>query len=307
MGVLICVGDIHGHIQKLQRLWTNLRKEVGDEAFEEATVIFLGDYCDRGPDTRSVIEFLISLPHLHPRQKHVFLCGNHDFAFSAFLGVGTFSAPLEFTWEAFKSNEHREGWWSADEFYQTMHVQGRRWAGFMDGLPNPAKGTTYRGSIYDSLPTFLSYGVPHGHPDLKKVVPEAHKRFLEDLVWMHEEVVSIGDTEKGDVKLIAVHAGLEKTKSVKEQLELLMNRDVTLPRIEPLSGRRNVWEIPSELLETNTLLVSGHHGVLYMEGNRFIIDESGGLEHRPIAAIVFPSRKIVRDADNLKASKHNDY
>lgn len=46
-------------------------------------------------------------------------------------------------------------------------------------------------------------------------------------------------------------------------------------------------------------MVSGHHGKLHVEGSRLIIDEGGGYEDRPVAAIVLPSMKIIRDTDVL--------
>lgn len=45
-------------------------------------------------------------------------------------------------------------------------------------------------------------------------------------------------------KLIAVHAGLEKGKGVEEQILRLKARDTSIPKVEALNGRRNVWEIP---------------------------------------------------------------
>lgn len=45
-------------------------------------------------------------------------------------------------------------------------------------------------------------------------------------------------------KLIAVHAGLEKGKDLKEQLKLLKARDTRVPKVEALSGRKSVWDIP---------------------------------------------------------------
>lgn len=54
-----------------------------------------------------------------------------------------------------------------------------------------------------------------------------------------------------------------------------------------------------ELTEKPTIVVSGHHGKLHIDDLRLIIDESGGLESNPVAAIVLPSMKIVRDIDNL--------
>ncbi|KAH9329474.1 hypothetical protein KI387_001582, partial [Taxus chinensis] len=266
MGVTVCIGDIHGFIDKLERLWRNLERHLGSLAFAEARIIFLGDYCDRGPHTAKVIDFLVALPSRYPLQKHVFLAGNHEFAFAAFLHLLRLPPPpssLAETWKEYQKNEEREGWWSGPGF-QEMHVQGRRWAGTIRDGFNIIKGTEYQGSIYDARPTFESYGLTHGHPDLIKVVPEKHKIFLKDLVWAHEEdEVDTGDPEIGCTKLVAVHAGLEKTKSIEGQMNILYNRDPTFPRIEALSGRKNVWDIPLELSEKKIILVSGHHGTLH--------------------------------------------
>lgn len=51
--------------------------------------------------------------------------------------------------------------------------------------------------------------------------------------------------------------------------------------------------------EKGTVVVSGHHGRLHMDGLRFIIDEGGiAPEVNPLAAIILlPSIKIVRDTD----------
>lgn len=46
-------------------------------------------------------------------------------------------------------------------------------------------------------------------------------------------------------------------------------------------------------------MVSGHHGKLRIEGLRLVIDEGGGYPEKPVAAIVLPSMKIVRDTDVL--------
>lgn len=301
--VVICIGDIHGYINKLQNLWSNLQTLIDPPQFQSALVIFLGDYCDRGPDTRKVIDFLINLPSQYPNQSHVFLAGNHDFAFGAFVGV--LPAPADGsewkdTWEEYKLSEEREGWYKG-EGYEKMHLQGRRWSGKITVRFNAAKGTEYKGSIYDASPTFESYGVPHGSADLMKAVPDEHKKFLADLVWVHEEDNVCIETEQGikHCKLIAVHAGLEKGKNVKEQLKYLKAKDTRIPKVEALSGRKNVWDIPEELTETPTIIVSGHHGKLHIDGLRLIIDQGGGLEQNPVAAIVLPSMKIVRDTDKL--------
>lgn len=57
--------------------------------------------------------------------------------------------------------------------------------------------------------------------------------------------------------------------------------------------------ISQELTDNPTIVVSGHHAKLHVEGLRLIMDEGGGFEERPVAAIVLPSMKIVRDTDVL--------
>jgi hypothetical protein len=161
--LVCCIGDIHGFYTKLQNLWSNLESSIDPSDFATALIIFLGDYCDRGPETQKVLNFLISLPTKYPNQRHVFIAGNHDFAFAGFLRV--LPSPPDGSafcegWKEFADNEEREGWFKGDG-YEGMHLQGRRWGGSIKGF-NMAKGTEYQGSIYDAGPTFQSYGVPHG-------------------------------------------------------------------------------------------------------------------------------------------------
>ncbi|XP_007027654.2 PREDICTED: uncharacterized protein LOC18598184 [Theobroma cacao] len=179
-----------------------------------------------------------------------------------------------------------------------MHLQARIWSGWLKAKFNAAKGLECKGSIYDAAPTFESYGVSHGSADLVKAVPEDHKKFLADMVWVHEEDDVCIETEEGfkHCKLVAVHAGLERGK-IQEQLEFLKARDTRVPKVTALSGRKDVWDIPKEL--TETIVVSGHHGKLHIDGLRLVIDEGGGLESNPVAAVVLPSMKIVCDTDNI--------
>jgi serine/threonine protein phosphatase 1 len=67
---LIAIGDIHGHREKLDNLLHQIQPR------EEDRFVFLGDYIDRGPDSRGVIEDLIDFRLLYP--KTIFLRGNHE-------------------------------------------------------------------------------------------------------------------------------------------------------------------------------------------------------------------------------------
>ncbi|XP_058771120.1 inositol hexakisphosphate and diphosphoinositol-pentakisphosphate kinase VIP1-like isoform X1 [Vicia villosa] len=53
-------------------------------------------------------------------------------------------------------------------------------------------------------------------------------------------------------------------------MKYLKARETRIPKVRPLSGRKNVWDIPEELSASSTIIVSGHHGKLHIEGLRLI-------------------------------------
>lgn len=65
----LAIGDIHGCLTALESLLTAIKPRPQD------TVITLGDYVDRGPDSKGVIQLLRSL---HKRCQHIHLGGNHE-------------------------------------------------------------------------------------------------------------------------------------------------------------------------------------------------------------------------------------
>jgi serine/threonine protein phosphatase 1 len=68
----IAIGDIHGCAQSLKALIVKLKAE---QKLSERTLVFVGDYIDRGPDSSAVIDFLINLSE---NRDCVFLRGNHE-------------------------------------------------------------------------------------------------------------------------------------------------------------------------------------------------------------------------------------
>lgn len=49
-------------------------------------------------------------------------------------------------------------------------------------------------------------------------------------------------------KLIAVNAQLKKKRGVEEQVAYLRATDTSIPKVEALSGRKNVWDMPEVFL-----------------------------------------------------------
>jgi serine/threonine protein phosphatase 1 len=69
----IAVGDIHGNLPALKDLLAQLRPE----ARATDVVVFLGDYIDRGPDSRACIDAILDFKNSTPAEV-VCLRGNHE-------------------------------------------------------------------------------------------------------------------------------------------------------------------------------------------------------------------------------------
>jgi serine/threonine protein phosphatase 1 len=67
------IGDIHGCYDRLRALLRACEKVAGDKA---ARFVLIGDYVDRGPDSKEVLDFLIA----QQRDNDRFIClrGNHE-------------------------------------------------------------------------------------------------------------------------------------------------------------------------------------------------------------------------------------
>ena len=76
------IGDIHGRLDLLQMLVAAVEEEQRSLPPLRPTVVFLGDYVDRGPESRGVIDFLLEQPL--PDFARVYLRGNHEDWFESF-------------------------------------------------------------------------------------------------------------------------------------------------------------------------------------------------------------------------------
>lgn len=79
---IYAVGDIHGRADLLAGLFSRVDTDLRDSPCSHAVQVFLGDYIDRGPASREVLDLLIER-----RKRHTMLClkGNHETYISNFL------------------------------------------------------------------------------------------------------------------------------------------------------------------------------------------------------------------------------
>ena len=80
---IYAIGDIHGRLDLLQMLVAAIEDEQRHLPPARPTVVFVGDYVDRGPDSHGVIEWLCQRPL--PEFERVHLRGNHEEWFEEFL------------------------------------------------------------------------------------------------------------------------------------------------------------------------------------------------------------------------------
>jgi serine/threonine protein phosphatase 1 len=78
MSKIFAIGDIHGCLDKLLALMDLL-----DVDWAQDTVVFMGDYVDRGPDSKGVVEHVLEMRRHHDRV--VCLAGNHESMFLNYL------------------------------------------------------------------------------------------------------------------------------------------------------------------------------------------------------------------------------
>lgn len=176
------VGDIHGCLDQLQRIVELCEK---DAASQKSTFIFLGDYIDRGPDSRGVIDFLINLQKWSP--DHIIcLRGNHEDLLLSALD----SEDAEFNWLANGGDAtlHSYGVSQAKDLPPShidwlhslllFHDDGQRFFVHAGAHPDrPLNQQRTRDLLWTRKP-FLSsnknFGrlIVHGHTPLKSGVPD---------------------------------------------------------------------------------------------------------------------------------------
>lgn len=82
--VVWVIGDIHGTADLLRTLLAGIGEDLERAARSRRVLICLGDYIDRGPDSRGVLDSLIAFARDPAVEAH-FLRGNHEDRMEAFL------------------------------------------------------------------------------------------------------------------------------------------------------------------------------------------------------------------------------
>lgn len=144
----IAIGDIHGCIKALEALLDAIRPAASDR------LIFLGDYVDRGPDSRSVIDRLIELVD---ECETVYLLGNHEIMFRGALSG--LAADL----------------WLQAGGQQTVNSYGGR----LESVPQ-----SHRDFLFNLLPYYETASHAFVHANYEATLPFSEQQ-EEFLYWYH--------------------------------------------------------------------------------------------------------------------------
>lgn len=144
---IYAVGDIHGQSADLDRVLALVDADGG----RDERVVFLGDYTDRGPDSRGVLDRLIA--GKANGRNWVTLMGNHDRMFAMFL-------------REYPINDDR-----LMVGYHWLHER-------IGGVETLA---SYDVDVGDGLRIFQV------HEEARRAVPRTHVDFLENLPTWHQE------------------------------------------------------------------------------------------------------------------------
>jgi len=193
MGVF-AIGDLHGCPDELEVLLAALRPGADD------TLVFLGDYVDRGPAVRTLVERLIRLREEHPQT--VFLRGNHEDMLLAFLGYpGRYAS-------AYLAN-------GGTATLMSYRVP-RGASGAAAAATFPAEHVQF---LLDTRITHVESGFLFVHAGVRPGIPLAEQD-EEDMLWIREEFFSqphdlpytvlFGHTPQREVRIgLPYHLGLD--------------------------------------------------------------------------------------------------
>lgn len=81
---IFVIGDIHGCNDEPRVMLEHLEKK--EHLHDEDVVVFLGDYIDRGPSSKEVVDLLLAFKQKHANSR--FLRGNHEAMLADFLQGG---------------------------------------------------------------------------------------------------------------------------------------------------------------------------------------------------------------------------
>lgn len=185
---IYAIGDIHGQLALLKDVLALIERDSGPEA----RIVFLGDYVDRGPDSRGVIELLSR--GLAEGRNWICLKGNHDRLFEWFI-----APPVP------RQDPHLlVGYHWFHERIGGIETAASYGIGSIDRMRQNTLAADMRAAVPDSHLRFLQ-GLRPSHAEAGKFFAHAgvrpgvplDRQDEDDLLWIRKEFLQ-DDSDHGD-------------------------------------------------------------------------------------------------------------
>ena len=185
---IYAVGDVHGRLDLLEQVMARIDHDCGNAPSTNAIEVYLGDYIDRGPASRQVVDRLIARGG---ERNTVFLKGNHETYVGEFIANPTILAD----WRQYGGFETlmSYGLQPAMKTDAAEEVELAKAFSFM--LPKSHQ------HFLKSLPLFVTFGdFFFVHAGVRPRVPLKQQR-EEDLLWIRDDFLLYED----DFEKVVVH------------------------------------------------------------------------------------------------------
>ena len=245
---VMVVGDLHGDIISLEACLTKFQDFLSKNP--EATLVFLGDYVDRGPNSVQILKTLAELKITFPDRVYL-IRGNHEDTSSHVYNYYGLSDELLRTFP--------------EEIPQTQTIPGEL-NSFFNALPVYITRGNYH-FMHGCIPLRLLYSPYNYFP----IVPNSHKGVLP---IPKERIVSILKSEDTTAEISESVAGpLDKSELINQ---ILWNDPTDLPTAK--SGNRGNWasytvpfsKIKEFVAKDNGIIVRAHSTEAF---NKFLSPE----------------------------------
>jgi serine/threonine protein phosphatase 1 len=185
---IYAIGDIHGRADLLERMLNRIDEDLASNPIRLGIQVFLGDYIDRGPASREVLDLLV----VHNRTfRSVFLKGNHENYLTDFLTDPTI---LE-DWQRYGGLETLISYGITPTINADAATQMQLAAALDQALPQ-----SHREFISSLEPSFTCGDFFFVHAGIRPGVSLTKQR-EEDLLWIRQDFLLCED----DFSKIIVH------------------------------------------------------------------------------------------------------
>jgi serine/threonine protein phosphatase 1 len=177
---IYAVGDVHGRADLLDQVFSRIDADLATYPDCRPLQVFLGDYIDRGPSSRTVIDRLISRSRTH---EIVCLKGNHDNYILEFLH----NPAVLLDWRQFGGLETLMSYGLKPSMRADPAEQLELANALAASLPKH-----HREFLHSLSPSFTCGDFFFVHAGVKPGVPLAQQR-EEDLLWIRDEFLLCED------------------------------------------------------------------------------------------------------------------